>query len=385
MRTWIHVLWFTIHVYGQKVFEKIMYPDFDYFDIFVGVPIQRLNAIYSIELSNTIFYDDTCDTQSNCARHCSDETFARMYCEPACQSKYQIIFTSCNTVKSSFQKDRYSYALIDSTTFKFLNENTWNSSVWFTNPLSGKLFTDKLVFVPTIFDWSGNLEIQNAVMVVGTLLYEDLFGRQNNTIVGLGPGENNMVAQLYAQNLIPHPIVHFTINSTYRTLLKIGNYGDDEHCVNWTEHANKHENRWVLEVDSLELNGVRYERKLKALITNHDSFISVPLDFMNTVVEAGIVKKLNETETVIEDVDYYIDCNQSLELQMTVDGRLLAIPTTLLKQRQSKSENCFPWIRKMDSLRYNNHVELIIGLPFLNRFCVSFDYNEQIIRLAEQF
>ncbi|KAI6186118.1 hypothetical protein M3Y98_00098000 [Aphelenchoides besseyi] len=318
-------------------------------------------------MSNTFLMDDTCGAKRDCARYCNDETFAVMYCESDCQFNNEIMYSVCNSGDLQLQDVQFEYLLSDSTTFK-LNGKIWNGRTWFSNLLSGRFFTDKLVLTNDYrYNSTSNLEIQNAIMVDGLMLDDMLFG--SNALLGFGPNENNIVSQLFAQNLIPSPIVHFTLRLS-------GTY-------NWTEHSSKHKNRWVLELEKVELNGIQYKKKVKALITNHIKYIHVPSEFMNKLVDANIIKKLNETESVIRNFDYFVDCDQLLELQMIVDGRLWTIPNSFL-QWNSETNMCIPLFKQIDLSRYDTEIDMIFGMPFLNRFCVSFDYERMVIRLAEQ-
>ncbi|KAI6186089.1 hypothetical protein M3Y98_00094900 [Aphelenchoides besseyi] len=205
-----------------------------------------------------------------------------------------------------------------------------------------------------------------------------------SALVGFGPGENNIVSQLYARNLIPFPIIHIVLPSLYlrNGLLKIGDYGYDT-CVNWTHHATQHYNRWVLEVRNLEVNGVQYKKQVKALITNHIKSISLPSDFVNELVKTNVLKRFNDTESVIFDSDFYFECDQTLELRMFTDDRLLIIPNYFLNETRIDENRCLPLFDQTDLLRYNKGVEMIIGWTFINQYCVSFDYDQMIIRLAE--
>ncbi|KAI6198551.1 hypothetical protein M3Y96_00531300 [Aphelenchoides besseyi] len=186
-----------------------------------------------------------------------------MYCEPVCVFKISTKYSACNPKTKISEPNQYS--LTDSKSFHLLNKTRWNSRTWFANLLSGNYFRDKLVFVADeLVQTTNNLEIQDAVMVDGTLLDQNLF-IDASALVGFGPGENNIVSQLYARNLIPFPIIHIVLPSLYlrNGLLKIGDYGYDT-CVNWTHHATQHYNRWVLEVRNLEVNGVQYKKQVKA-------------------------------------------------------------------------------------------------------------------------
>ncbi|KAI6220712.1 hypothetical protein M3Y95_01025200 [Aphelenchoides besseyi] len=380
MLRYIYVLFsIGVLVCSQKVYEIIMYRNT--FLIYTGNPRQELHATFSMELSNTIFLDNTCGVKpTNCGRYCNDVSFATIYCESICQFQYVAMNTMCDIVDHS---DHDLYFLSYSKTFKLLNKNVWNSETWFTNLLSGQFFTDKLVFIDDSYDPRLELEIKSAVMIRGMMLDVSLYGT-NGVMVGFGPGENNILVQLYAQNLIPSPIIMFNLNPMFEGLLKIGDY-NDESCVNWTKHATQDQNRWVLEVQGLELNGVKYDRKLKALITNHVQFISLPSDFLNTLFEANVLKEFNKFERMIYHVDSYFDCRRPLKLQMTADDRELTIPNDVLLYDDPHPGNlCIAQFKRHDPVRYNFEVNMLLGRPFLKQFCIGFDYsNDMAIRLAE--
>ncbi|KAI6186086.1 hypothetical protein M3Y98_00094500 [Aphelenchoides besseyi] len=366
-------------VCSQKVYKTII--DRTTFLLYTGYPRQELHAIFSIELSNTIFLDNTCGVKpQNCPRYCNDVFFATTYCETVCQFQY----ATKDLVCTFDQNDGFdSYYLSNSKTFKLLNKSTWNSRTWFTDLLSGQLFTDKLVLIGDINDSYHNLEIKTAVMVRGMMLDEMLF-ETNGVMVGFGPGENNIIVQLYAQNLIPSPVALFNFDLMGASLFKIGDY-NDESCINWTKHVTQDKDRWVLEVQDLELNGVKYHRKLKALITNHAEFISLPPDFLNKLLKANVLKQLNKTESLISRADFYFDCKRPLKLHVTIDGRELTIPNDLLQDDDPPIDNvCITLFKRHDSMRYNFELSLLLGWPFLNEFCISFDYSDEMtIRLAE--
>ncbi|KAI6220708.1 hypothetical protein M3Y95_01024800 [Aphelenchoides besseyi] len=375
------VLFIALEVYGQQVFYVNLNNGPQVFQIYVGNPKQELYAAFSLELSNTIFLDNHCALRPKCCRYCNDETFSAMYCVAACQFIYATKNLVCNPEKGDYQS--LPYYLTDSRTFELLNKPIWNSRTWFTDSLSGRFFVDQLVLVADDFNQMKNLEIENAVMIEGSFLDQVLF-YDIDALVGFGLGENNIIQQLYAQNKIPSPVIHLSLNSTIFSygLLKIGAYGEDS-CVYWSEHNTQNNNRWVLEVENVELNGVRYEKKVKALITNHVNNVSLPSNFMNELVGANVLKTFNDTESLIYDSDFYFDCDRPLELHMTVDGRRLTISNPLLQQSQINDTHCLPYINQIGSLRYSTDVDMILGWPFLNRFCISFDYDKLTIRIAK--
>ncbi|KAI6186105.1 hypothetical protein M3Y98_00096600 [Aphelenchoides besseyi] len=301
-----------------------------------------------------------------------------MYCEPVCQFKYSTKIFVCNSEPIRDALRRLPYSLTDSKTFNLLARDFWNSQTWFTDTLSGKFFIDRLGFVADDTNSTGNVEIQHALMIDGTFLDVNLF-TEVGALVGFGPGENNIVQQLYAQKAIPSPVLLY---NSFMSVIKIGDITDNT-CGIWSEHDTRDKNRWVLELEKVELNGVRYEKKIKALITNHIKNISLPLNFMNELVGANVLKTFNDIESLIHDSDFYFDCNWPLKLRITVDSRRLTIPNSLLKQSKINDTHCLPYINQIGSLRYSNDVDLILGWPFLKRFCIGFDYGKRIIRLAE--
>ncbi|KAI6220719.1 hypothetical protein M3Y95_01025900 [Aphelenchoides besseyi] len=305
-------------------------------------------------------------------------TFAVMYCEPACQFRYSTKNFVCNSEPIREAIHRVPYSLTDSTTFNLLARDLWNSQTWFTDTLSGRFFRDRLGLVADDLNSTGNVEIQNALMIDGTFLDLNLFTK-SGALVGFGPGENNIVQQLYDQRVVRSPIFFY---DSFMGILKIGENTNNS-CVHWSEHNTQNNNRWVLEVENVELNGVRYEKKVKALITNHVNNVSLPSNFMNELVGANVLKTFNDTESLIYDSDFYFDCDRPLELHMTVDGRRLTISNPLLQQSQINDTHCLPYINQIGSLRYSTDVDMILGWPFLNRFCISFDYGKLTIGLAE--
>ncbi|KAI6185997.1 hypothetical protein M3Y98_00084900 [Aphelenchoides besseyi] len=227
-------------------------------DLTIGSPPQKMYVTHSLETSRTVFVDMDCGQQPQCPR-CS-EHFMKMYCTPICRAA--LSSTTCNRgLKPSINPKYTGYYFWpqNSSTFQLVNTSDWYSNTFNNGEQIGKHFTDTLTFLSD-GNLTANLTSQNVKMIDGLLL-EDYFFLWSGGVVGLAPGDGNIVSQLYAQKLISMPIAFLYLRIPAHTgVLGFGKNSDefdkcDQYCI---QRPTLNSDYWVLELEDFELNGLNY-------------------------------------------------------------------------------------------------------------------------------
>ncbi|KAI6220706.1 hypothetical protein M3Y95_01024500 [Aphelenchoides besseyi] len=339
---------------------------------------------YSLLSSRTVFVDINCGQQLQCPRYCKDEYYKKMYCTPICRT--ELTEAICNQGLKPIPLPLFSgyhFWPQNSSTFQLMNKNDWYSNSNDFGKQSGKHFTDTLTFISDEDDTS-NLTIQNAEMVDGMLL-NVVFFFWSGGVVGLAPGDGNIVSQLYAQKLISFPTALLIVrNDKWDGVLGFGiDLQKNEDCEqNWSQHLTKDPNYWVLELEVFEMNGLSYGKKTKALFSNSVGWVYLPNEFLIQLVHADIIDIYNDFQ--LQEFAFTIPCDQPLELNFTIDGRNLTMSKQALTYKQIDNNTCALNLMPYNYPPYLNDVNMQIGRSFLLDFCVGFDYEKTEISFTKR-
>ncbi|KAI6216827.1 hypothetical protein M3Y95_01255500 [Aphelenchoides besseyi] len=339
---------------------------------------------YSLETSQTVFVDIDCGQQPHCPRYCQDEHFKKMYCTPICRA--EISKSTCNQGLKPPITPKYTgyhFWPQNSSSFQLVNKDDWYSNTVYFGQQFGKHFTDTLTF-PSDGDYTANLTIQNVEMIDGLLL-EDYFFDWSGGVVGLAPGDGNIVTQLYAQNLIPMPTALLVIGHVgYTGVLGFGIDVDgfdvcDQHYI---QRPTMNSNYWVFELEDFELNGLSYGKKTKALLSDNDNWIYLLSKFMRRLVDLKVISIYDGPE--VDNHAYIFPCDQLFELTLTVDGQNLTVSKSALTWKPIGNNTCLSFLGPLEHPHYLTNVDMVLGISFLSEFCVSFDYEQMTMSFAKR-
>ncbi|KAI6217053.1 hypothetical protein M3Y95_01240800 [Aphelenchoides besseyi] len=344
-----------------EFFATDLYEGSNFFLVQIGSPPQEMYVTHSLVFSQTVYLDINCGHRPSCSRYCKDERFKKMYCTPICRA--EITKSSCNQGLPTLRNTTYAYFHFwpqNSSSFQLMNKNDWYSNTFDYDEQSGKHFTDTLTFLSD-GDYTANLTLKDANVIDGLLLMIEFF-QWSGGVVGLAPGDGNIVAQLYAQKLISLPSALFVMrNDGYTGLLSFGiDPHEYEYCdENWTQHPTQSPDQWILELEDFELNGLSYGKKTKALLNAHDSFILLPQEFIQRAYNLGILDFYDGPE--INAYAYTFPCDQPLEWSLKVDGQYLTISNSSLLSVQIDNNTCASYLAVRYDITRNHQIELCIN------------------------
>ncbi|KAI6220798.1 Peptidase A1 domain-containing protein [Aphelenchoides besseyi] len=353
------------------------------FPVQVGSPPQQMYVTHSLMTSQTVFVDVECGQQPSCPLYCKDRYFKRMYCTPICE--VEITQTICNQGQETPLDPIYANGIFwsqNSSTFRLSNKNDWYSNTGYFRKQSGKYFTDTLTFLSD-GNLTANLTIQSAEMVDGLLL-DITFPLWSGGVIGLGPGDRNIVSQLHAQNLIPLPTAYLYARRDQPIgILGFGmNVRKIGICENkWIEYQTKDPNFWVLELEDFELNGFSYGKKTKALLTDVGQRILLPAKFVHRLIELNVLG-VYDGPKVLNYVCTF-PCDKQMELNFTINGRNLTLSTSDLMWKLIDNNTCASNLAPMVHPHYLTDVDVSLGRSFLSDFCISLDYEQMKVSFAK--
>lgn len=209
-----------------------------------------------------------------------------MYCNPLC--RLNIRAEDC---KVGFSRNNYgTFDPDNSTTFRS-NNKQWIGKFVGTQWLYGKGASDVITFkvddhrendliikdVEFVSIFMGDTRL--VTFVVGEIsfiriLNEErhcrIFGFMNSISIGLAPGPQNFIMQIYKQQLIPKPMY------SYIPYLKLPSAGsiifgdyDNSQCTDWHFHPTIN-NSWTIEVNEVIFNGQSFgPSKVVSLFTDN--------------------------------------------------------------------------------------------------------------------
>ncbi|KAI6198752.1 hypothetical protein M3Y96_00552700 [Aphelenchoides besseyi] len=179
-----------------------------------------------------------------------------------------------------------------------------------------RLFDDVLLIDQKIL-------IRNASFIGTTFIRKATWSNSfYKVVVGLAPstrsGYPGLIEQAYNQNLIPQPMISFSIADNTDSLMIMGNY-DQKNCELWHFFSSLYDDRWVFRVDSITIGNLNFSGyKNNGYKTYFNSFdINSTIELPNEIVDQMIQNKLiNETNSL-----ELTTTSPDLSMNFTINGR----------------------------------------------------------------
>ncbi|KAI6211057.1 hypothetical protein M3Y96_00392900 [Aphelenchoides besseyi] len=373
-------LTFYLNVYGNAQEVYIVAASQGSFIIKVGTPEQRLLSKLSWEISEMILVDINCGVHSECAAFCKDTFFASAYCSQACQP---IHYASESLTKCEYSSywDVYhnirnfdKFYPMNSSSIEF-RQTKWSKWISGFAPFYGQIVRDQLsIQTNPNSDGKSTSELSVQLEMIDTLLVVSNFMLLTTSVIGLAPGKENIVSQMYANDVIPQPVVSIYAVNEDNGALTFGAY-NQQNCTHWTHHKTVG-NRWILNVNNIEVNGFQYAVKSKVLFSLHTEYIYMPSNYLDFLVQSNVLIKWNDEGELTSQ--YVYNCNQHLELNTMIDGQPIRLDERILKFYPINESLCNAQIQAITVIRpkkrYLYDVDFVFGSPFAYKYCVAFDY-----------
>ncbi|KAI6222578.1 hypothetical protein M3Y95_00908300 [Aphelenchoides besseyi] len=353
----------------------------------VGTPEQRLLGMFSLEVSETLLVDINCGVHMECASYCTDAFFASAYCQTNCQpgNFASESLTRCESFFYNVYKNLLNYDKfypMNSSSIEF-SQTEWSKWISGFAPFYGRIVRDQLS-IPTnsTSDDESTFELSVQIEMIDTLLVDSNFMIETTSVIGLAPGERNIVTQMYANGVIPKPIVSMDgVDNDKNNTVTFGAY-DLQNCHRWTQHKNVG-NRWILDVNNLEINGFQYAVRSKVLLSLYRDYIYIPSDYLDFLVQSKVLIKWDDDGPFSS---YRYNCNQQLELNTMIDGQPISLDKQILGSYSINDSLCNTQIYSLTILtpekRYIQEVDFVFGAPFVQKYCIAFDYQSNTVGLA---
>ncbi|KAI6211749.1 hypothetical protein M3Y96_00467500 [Aphelenchoides besseyi] len=343
------------------------------FQLRVGTPPQGyFNAYADIYVGEMLFVDQNCgERRSDCPRYCNDPAFFGAYCPLGCEvmsSSTQRIYCG---VGSKFNK----YKLNDSSTAEVVSpRQKWSHQ-------SADYRKSEGVWVKDV--------ITDALNVVGTLRFVDLYytdirflSYAHDSILGLAPSSNGLVAQLYEQEQIDTQALTI-IPSTISGWLIAGGKPNNSFCYEdqWSTHQTVDSLSWMLRAKKIQIGDQVYLNQLITLAP--DEKIRIP-----TVLLQPLIDKRMLFEASYNNERMFSICNSTqLDVRIQIDEREIFVSSSRMIEKsawETITGHCFTRFWSTPAGPYTNKISWTLG-NFLADFCLFLDYENMNIGIGNVF
>ncbi|KAI6220697.1 hypothetical protein M3Y95_01023600 [Aphelenchoides besseyi] len=330
----------------------------------IGTPTDIIYSSVSLTTDFIFIINANCGELStlHCPRLCYDPILSELYCTAECYKLEKVEWCS----KPIYQYDDR-YASTNSSTFSLTTE-LWRGNLENHLGQVGQWARETISF-------SESLEMNDWRFVNGMIMDSQII-LNSQGIVGLAPGESNFVHLLFKEGRIPKAVV-----SLFNGYLRIGDYNEQD-CSDWF-HKKAVGTSWLLKVDSVEFRNQTWNSNVYLTFDLTQESTYIPDDQFVELLESGLIVRHVH-------VDYYhVDCNLNLDLEFTINGRKLFIPTSYFVVRPFPLDDiCFlsilPLSRWFPGQRlYVDEVSWVLTRQFLNHLCVGYNYETNEIGFAE--
>ncbi|KAI6216826.1 hypothetical protein M3Y95_01255300 [Aphelenchoides besseyi] len=365
-------LWFAIFwlANGNEVYNvEFLYP---LLRINIGTPIQPISLHIDLTTDVLFVLSANCGEVNTlrCPRLCYSNDYAEMYCSLECQRLDDVEWC---------KKPIYTLLRFDST-----NSSSYNSTNEFRKEnlrnhfaQIGQLAHETIAFTP-LNDGTASLELKDWLFVNGMILDSDLIINSAGGVLGLLPGKSNLIQLLYKQRRILKPVVSILL---LLPRITIGDY-NQEYCSNWW-NRDAVEANWILSFDSAAFLNQTW---------NSNVYVTVTFDLQHdtTFIPDETFDELLDSEVIIQVLNSYYptSCAVNFDLKFTVDNRELLVPSSnFVVKPFFDIDQC---LVKLSPLRdwyssprlYANEPNWVLGFPFMQLFCIAFNYETNQIGIA---
>ncbi|KAI6224854.1 hypothetical protein M3Y95_00796600 [Aphelenchoides besseyi] len=333
----------------------------------LGTPPQEAFTAYAnIYVGEMLFVDQNCgQRQRDCPRYCHDPAFFNAYCPLGCEG----MSVSTQNIYCGYS---HRYKLNASSTSEVISpQQKWTHQ-------SEDYRKSEGVWVKDV--------IRRSNKVIGHFRFVDLFYTDirfltlgHDSILGLAPSTNGLVAQLYEQKHIDTQTLTIIPNAISSWLIA-GERANASFCDEdqWSTHQTVDPLNWMLRAKKIQIGDQIYLNQLITLVP--DDRMRIPTVLLQPLVDKQVLFQAFYNSQLM-----YTNCNSTqLDVRIQIDEREIFIPSSRTIRNTSwdgSSGHCFTNFWSTPSAPYTNKISWTLG-NFLADFCLFLDYENMNVGIG---